>query len=433
LFTSQWLTLGPKSIRTRVARKMLDILVFCSIEIYSGHILVSFSHRLRFVFTRVRMKLRRAPKFQILHWNPAANHRTSLAHISHLQQIAGSTMNQHTESPDLIGPVLKAKSSNFKALEDCMLALAYAFVTTNAAIVTDQDGNTFWTKIRDNFIRRGGLATRTMVSLKNRFNKVLQAEVNKYIGNLKTVFSEHHSGWSMEDYVAKAKNLFLVKNGKYFKHEQVYIILKEKLPKYEIPLANIDSRVARALFLLDSDDIAHEEMARATPSEPSEMEEAVPEDDDVGIIVASESGDTAESGGTAETVASVLANSEEMDVGIPRPTIGKKKAKLLIQTAALAAKKRNNQPVTPPPINAVAYAVIGEKKKQTSRSNVLPTPQRQKILSCRSRLCCRFSLPIGTPMKREPTLPECALASTQTQLLREEVLLPTTTMQRYKL
>ena len=236
-------------------------------------------------------------------------------------------------------------------------------MTTNAAIGTDQDGNTFWTKIRDNFIRRGGLATRTMVSLKNRFNKVLQAEVNKYIGNLKTVFSEHHSGWSMEDYVAKAKNLFLVKNGKYFKHEQVYIILKEKLPKYEIPLANIDSRVARALFLLDSDDIAHEEMARATPSEPSEMEEAVPEDDDVGIIVASESGDTAESGGTAETVASVLANSEEMDVGIPRPTIGKKKAKLLIQTAALAAKKRNNQPVTPPPINAVAYAVIGEKKR----------------------------------------------------------------------
>ena len=175
-----------------------------------------------------------------------------------------------------------------------MLALAYAFVTTNAAIVTDQDGNTFWTKIRDNFIRRGGLATRTMVSLKNRFNKVLQAEVNKYIGgNLKTVFSEHQSGWSMEDYVAKAKSSFLVNNGKYFKHEQVYIILKEKLPKYEIPLANIDSRVARALFLLDSDDIAHEEMARATPSEPSEMEEAVPEDDDVGIIVASESGDTA--------------------------------------------------------------------------------------------------------------------------------------------
>ena len=88
-------------------------------------------------------------------------------------------MNHHTESPDLIGPVLKAKSSNFKALEDCMLASAYAFVTTNAAIGTDQDGNTFWTKICDNFIRCGGLATRTMVLLKNRFNKVLQAEVNK--------------------------------------------------------------------------------------------------------------------------------------------------------------------------------------------------------------------------------------------------------------
>jgi hypothetical protein len=67
-------------------------------------------------------------------------------------------MNQHTESPDLIGPVLKVKLLNFKALEDCMLASAYAFVTTNAAIGTDQDGKTFWTKIRaTSFVAKGSL------------------------------------------------------------------------------------------------------------------------------------------------------------------------------------------------------------------------------------------------------------------------------------
>ena len=94
------------------------------------------------------------------------------------------------------------------------------------------------------------------------------------------------------------------------------------------------------------------------------MEVAVAEDEDVGIIVASKTGDT------AETVVSVVhANSEDMDVCMPRPTIAKKKARLLIQTAALVAKKGNNPPVTPPPIKAVAYAVIVEKRtKPVSQS-----------------------------------------------------------------
>ncbi len=72
-----------------------------------------------------------------------------------------------------------------------------------------------------------------MVSLKHGFNMVLQAEINKYIGILKIVFSEHCSGWSIEDYAAKAKSLLLNKNGKYVKHEQVCINSKEKLlPQY---------------------------------------------------------------------------------------------------------------------------------------------------------------------------------------------------------
>ena len=96
-------------------------------------------------------------------------------------------------------------SANFNADEDVILAHAYVSVTTNAAVGTDQDGNTLWEKIRQRFIRRGGLATRTMVSLTNRFNKVLQAEVNKYLGIFHTVYHEFHSGWSMDDYTFKAK------------------------------------------------------------------------------------------------------------------------------------------------------------------------------------------------------------------------------------
>jgi hypothetical protein len=62
---------------------------------------------------------------------------------------------------------------NFKIDEDLKLASAYAGVSTNAAVGTDQDGNTFWTKIRENFMRRGGSPERTIISLQNRFNKVL--------------------------------------------------------------------------------------------------------------------------------------------------------------------------------------------------------------------------------------------------------------------
>ena len=56
------------------------------------------------------------------------------------------------------------KSGNFKAAEDIMLASAYGTVTLNAAIGTDQDGATFWAKIRENFVRRGGLETRSAIS-----------------------------------------------------------------------------------------------------------------------------------------------------------------------------------------------------------------------------------------------------------------------------
>ncbi len=51
--------------------------------------------------------------------------------------------------------------ANFKVDEDMKLAASYAFITTNAAIGTDQDGATFWEKIRESFVKHGGGAHRT--------------------------------------------------------------------------------------------------------------------------------------------------------------------------------------------------------------------------------------------------------------------------------
>ena len=70
----------------------------------------------------------------------------------------------------------------------------------------------FWYKdnilrLRCNFVQRGGVSTRSGVSLQNRFNKLLQADVNKFIGYLHSALHEPHSGWVMEDYVSNAKKI----------------------------------------------------------------------------------------------------------------------------------------------------------------------------------------------------------------------------------
>ena len=74
----------------------------------------------------------------------------------------------------------------------------------------------------------GGTTERTGTSLQNRFNKVLQAEINKYIAIQHRVLREYKSGWHMADYDTESKRKFMVLFGKTFKHEgQVLAILKE--------------------------------------------------------------------------------------------------------------------------------------------------------------------------------------------------------------
>lgn len=101
---------------------------------------------------------------------------------------------------------------NFKAEEDVFLASAYVVVTTGATVGTDQDAATFWSKICNGFIRRGGNPGRKSVSLlQNRFNKVIQHEVNKYVGILTDVLREYHSGWALTDYTEEARECFCSK------------------------------------------------------------------------------------------------------------------------------------------------------------------------------------------------------------------------------
>ena len=143
---------------------------------------------------------------------------------------------------------------NFRAAEDLWLAKAYTMTTVNAAIGTDQNATTFWSKIRDAFIVQGGSEGRTACSLQNRFNKAVQPEVNKFIGFLQGTLREYHSGWVLDDYINDAKRLFQVRQGKPFKHELVWHALKERLPKFQIVQEDVAANVRRALFFLDDED-----------------------------------------------------------------------------------------------------------------------------------------------------------------------------------
>ena len=178
-----------------------------------------------------------------------------LQQITDFNTIEDADVNKQQDSNRVIvrATAVGRSTGNFKIDEDVKLAYAYVFVTTNAAVGTDQDGETYWKKIRDSFIQRGGIATRTLVSLKYRSNKVLQAEVNKYVGFLHATLREFHSGWSINDYTTKAKSEFQLKYGKFFKHDIMYDILRRSLPKYEISIDTIHPKVARALALLDNE------------------------------------------------------------------------------------------------------------------------------------------------------------------------------------
>jgi hypothetical protein len=164
-------------------------------------------------------------------------------------------------------------------------------ISTNAATGTDQDAATFWEKIRVEFVRRGGVNTQSGAFLQNRFNKVLQADINKFIGFFHASLREHHSGWSMADYVDDASKSFLLKSGKTLKHS----LVNDIFPKYEVDLPSIDSRVWKAFIMCDDNEALGKSSGNTNTV------------DQHGLFVP------------------------------PRPSIGKKKAKLILLAKKLAA------------------------------------------------------------------------------------------------
>jgi hypothetical protein len=159
----------------------------------------------------------------------------------------------------------------------------------------------------------------------------------------------------MEDCdVQEAKKQYQIRQGKIFKHEMIYSILRRGLPKYEIVIATIHPRVARA-FLLDNN--IQLSAAASAPAGGHQLE-----------------GDNGNSNDSALPAARAfgtvpLENDIAADTSLltPRASIGKRKAKEI----AFAAAARNNK-------NTLSSI---ESKKRSEESKIKQKEKRDVVLT----------------------------------------------------
>ena len=95
----------------------------------------------------------------------------------------------------------------WKDEENLALTRAVGTVGHDSINGADQKGSTYWGKVHDAFVQRGGSPDRTHKALKNRWS-VLQAAINLFIGYYSTATSIERSGASDDDYLSFAHELF---------------------------------------------------------------------------------------------------------------------------------------------------------------------------------------------------------------------------------
>lgn len=137
-----------------------------------------------------------------------------------------------------------ASSANYSLLEDICIAKAYASVTLDPVVGTNQKAEDFWKKVHDKYHmfmeKEDKLCLeshpRSPSSLRERFNRNIQKQVNVfnavYIGVKKVV----KSGWQDEDYMKSALQKYLeASGGKPFEYEKCLPFLW-KVPKFDVTL-----------------------------------------------------------------------------------------------------------------------------------------------------------------------------------------------------
>jgi hypothetical protein len=155
----------------------------------------------------------------------------------------------------------RGKSSgikNFTQAEDVYIAKAYAMVTSDASVGTDQDGEVYYKRIGDAFNENikdqtDFIQDRSWESVRSRWLNVVQKSLLKFAGCFNKALSEYHSGWALDDYMILAKEYYLSDVKKAFQGDLCWAVVKN-LPKFAIDPAVLTKEMRRAL-LLDEDEV----------------------------------------------------------------------------------------------------------------------------------------------------------------------------------
>ena len=166
-----------------------------------------------------------------------------------------------TKIPAEVKVVVKQeRAPNYSKTEDELLCRAYVNITTDPTVGTDQTSTTFWQRIKDKFdlLRDGkeNVKDRSWDSLRNRFQKTIQPEMNYFNRYFKQVKEEKPSGVPESHYPEIAADRFKEEKKRKFKHLHCIEILQQ-LPKF-------DPMVEDEVIEIDDDDDDASKMTSAS-------------------------------------------------------------------------------------------------------------------------------------------------------------------------
>lgn len=139
----------------------------------------------------------------------------------------------------------RMKNRNFTTDEDIFLSMAFVNASTSPVLGNDQKADDFWRHVKENFqtlCSSKGLShssTRDASSLRNRFKRHIQREVNIWNGYFKRIKAKNQSGKTEADLVDDATKEYLLSEGKNFRFAGCIPALHQ-MPKFN-PMVDDDS------------------------------------------------------------------------------------------------------------------------------------------------------------------------------------------------
>jgi hypothetical protein len=143
------------------------------------------------------------------------------------------------EETEIEYKVTKSRSANYLPHEDVWLTKAWVSASTNAAEGDEKTSQVFWKEVSEKYEKLAQQDPSVEVwedrdpdSLMNRFQRSIQKGVQYWNKYYKKAKESKPSGWSEDDYIAKANELYEEVEGKPFKVAHCVPIMHQ-LPKWK--------------------------------------------------------------------------------------------------------------------------------------------------------------------------------------------------------